>query len=102
PEAGVWFENRECWVLIFPVTLGVLILTRFFPRYAWLSRLTFAFIVGYGSGLAIPATFTTSIQKQAVGTIQPLISRSPDAKGDEEAAKKAEDEATDLAAKKPG
>lgn len=102
PEAGVWFENRECWVLIFPVALGVLILTRFFPRYAWLSRWTFAFIVGYGSGLAIPATFTTSIQKQAVGTIQPLISRSPDAKGDEEAAKKAEEEAADLAAKKPG
>lgn len=91
PEAEAWFENREWWLLIFPVLLGVMVLTRFVPKWAWMSRWTFAFIVGYGSGLAIPATFATSIQKQAVGTVKPLLTRSPDAEGSAKAADAAEE-----------
>ncbi|MEK7468961.1 MAG: hypothetical protein AAB074_16420 [Planctomycetota bacterium] len=101
PEAGVWFENREWWVLIFPVTLGVLVLTRFIPKWAWMSRWTFAFIVGYASGLAIPATLTTSIQKQAAGTVQPLLTRTPDLEGAEADARGAEAAADEAARKDP-
>lgn len=100
PEAGVWFENREWWLVIPPLIMGALILTRFVPRYAWLSRWTFAFIVGWGSGLAIPATFTTSIQKQAEATAHPLVTHIESFESADKAATEAEKKATDLATSK--
>ena len=102
PEAGVWFENSEWWVLVFPVTLGLLVLTRFIPKYAWLSRWTFAFIVGYASGMAIPATLTTSVQKQAAGTVQPLITRTRDEVAEAKLAEEAEKKSAEISAKSPG
>src|ERR687887_329131 len=48
----IW-EQGEVSLLI-PVVIGLLMLTRYVPRAAWLSRYSFAFIVGLGSGLAIP------------------------------------------------
>ncbi|RKY60085.1 MAG: hypothetical protein DRP95_04485, partial [Candidatus Latescibacterota bacterium] len=41
-------------VLLVPTVLGLLIWTRFFPRFSWLSRWTFAFVVGFGAGVQIP------------------------------------------------
>lgn len=100
PEAGVWFENREWWLIFPPLVLGLLILTRFIPKWAWLSRWTFAFVVGYGSGLAIPATFTTSIQKQAEATAHPLITHIDQFEDADKKATEAEKKAADLAASK--
>ena len=42
------------WWLVIPLLLGLLVLARFIPAIAWLSRISFAFIVGFGSGTAIP------------------------------------------------
>lgn len=58
---------------VIPALLGLLILTQFFPRVSWLSRIAFAFIVGFGSGVAIPRTVSSYILKQIEDTATPLI-----------------------------
>ncbi|HJT22715.1 MAG TPA: hypothetical protein VJ746_19740 [Nitrospira sp.] len=67
------FENGEIALLI-PVAIGLLMLTRYVPKAAWMSRYAFAFIVGMGSGLAIPRTISSFILKQIEDTVRPLLS----------------------------
>ena len=64
-------ENGE-WALLIPVAIGMLMLTRYVPKAAWISRYAFAFIVGVGSGLAIPRTISSFILKQIEDTVRPL------------------------------
>lgn len=61
---------------LIPTLIGVLMLTRLHPRYTHYSRMGFAFIMGYTSGLTIPAAIVTRFLKQLEGSIQPLVSRS--------------------------
>jgi len=60
--------------LLIPVAIGLLMLTRYVPKAAWMSRYAFAFIVGLGSGLAIPRTISSFILKQVEDTVRPLLS----------------------------
>lgn len=69
-------ENQE-WTLLIPVTIGLLMLTRYVPKAAWLSRYAFAFIVGVGAGLAIPRTVSSFILKQIEDTVRPLLMLVP-------------------------
>lgn len=62
------------WYLLIPVMIGLLMLTRYFPKISWMSRLAFAFIVGVGSGLAIPRIISSYILKQVEDTVRPLVS----------------------------
>lgn len=66
-------ENKE-FALLIPVAIGMLMLTRYVPKAAWMSRYAFAFIVGMGAGLAIPRTISSFILKQVEDTIRPLLS----------------------------
>ena len=66
-------EQGEVSLLI-PVGIGMLMLTRYMPKAAWMSRYAFAFIVGMGAGLAIPRTISSFILKQVEDTIRPLLS----------------------------
>jgi hypothetical protein len=66
------------WSLLVPVTIGALMLTRYVPKVAWLSRIAFAFVVGVGSGLAIPRVISSYILKQIEDTARPLVSRAAD------------------------
>ncbi|HEY6084893.1 MAG TPA: hypothetical protein VIU63_05820 [Nitrospira sp.] len=66
-------EQGEIALLI-PVAIGLLMLTRYVPKAAWMSRYAFAFIVGVGSGLAIPRTISSFILKQVEDTVRPLLS----------------------------
>jgi hypothetical protein len=58
---------------LFPLALGSLMLARYLPKIAWLSRIAFAFVVGVGSGLAIPRVVSSYILKQVEDTIRPLV-----------------------------
>lgn len=69
-------ENQE-WTLLIPVTIGLLMLTRYVPKATWLSRYAFAFIVGVGAGLAIPRTVSSFILKQIEDTVRPLLALVP-------------------------
>jgi len=64
------------WWLIIPTLLGLLVLARFIPAIAWLSRISFAFIVGVGSGIAIPRVISALILQQVQGTLKPLVTTS--------------------------
>jgi hypothetical protein len=61
------------WSLLIPAVLGVLVLTRFIPRVSWLSRIAFAVIVGFGSGVAIPRIISSNILQQVQGTLRPIV-----------------------------
>jgi hypothetical protein len=65
------------WTLLIPVAIGLLMLTRYVPKAAWLSRYAFAFIVGVGSGLAIPRVISSYILKQVEDTVRPLVALVP-------------------------
>ena len=62
------------WSLLIPLGIGMLMLARYVPKIAWLSRIAFAFIVGVGSGLAIPRVISSYILKQVEDTVRPLAS----------------------------
>lgn len=61
------------YILLIPATLGLLMLARFIPKIAWLSRISFAFVVGFGSGVAIPRIISSYILKQIEDTVNPLL-----------------------------
>lgn len=60
------------WSLLIPLAIGALMLTRYVPKAAWMSRIAFAFVVGVGSGLAIPRVISSYILKQIEDTVRPL------------------------------
>jgi hypothetical protein len=66
------------WTLVVPLAIGSLMLTRYVPKAAWMSRLAFAFVVGIGSGLAIPRVISSYVLKQIEDTVRPLLSLAAD------------------------
>lgn len=62
------------WLLLIAALLGLLLLARLIPPLAWLSRITFAFILGMSSGVAIPRFLSSFILQQVQGTLKPLVS----------------------------
>jgi hypothetical protein len=65
------------WDLLLPALLGVLVLARFVPRVAWVSRLAFALIVGFGSGAVMPRIISSFILQQVEGTFRPFLRLTP-------------------------
>ena len=65
------------WTLLAPLAIGTLMLARYVPNASWLSRYAFAFIVGVGSGLAIPRIVSSYILKQIEDTVRPLATMVP-------------------------
>ena len=72
PHIGAGVEGSPNYWVVIPGVLGVLMLSRFVPRYDWLSRWPIAFVVGYAAGVGIPATVQAFILKQIHGTVEPL------------------------------
>lgn len=61
------------YTLLLPMFLGLLIFSRFVPRYDWLSRWPIAFVMGLYAGLSIPRSVQEIILKQMHGTMLPLL-----------------------------
>ena len=59
-------------IQVVPVILGLFLMTRLTGRSVWLSRISFAFIVGLGAGLVIPRRSSAYVLDQLGPTIQPL------------------------------
>lgn len=64
------------WWLAIPALLGVLLLSRFVPPISWLSRISFAFLLGISSGVAIPRQISSFILQQVQGMLKPLVTIS--------------------------
>ena len=65
--------QRGKWWLLVPAFLGLLMLARFVPPIAWLSRISFAFLLGISSGVAVPRQISSFILQQVQGTLKPLV-----------------------------
>jgi hypothetical protein len=60
------------YIVIIPGFLGLLMFSRFFPRYDWLSRWPIAFVMGLYSGLTIPASVQANLLPQLHATLLPI------------------------------
>lgn len=65
-------HGLERWILLVPAILGILMLSRWFGKLAYLSRLPIAFTVGIGAGLGITASVQGFLLPQIQGTLLPL------------------------------
>jgi hypothetical protein len=55
-----------------PIILGILLLTRLSRKYGWVSRYSYATLVGWGAGIGIPIVMHTYILQQLHSAISPL------------------------------
>ena len=67
--------SRNLWVayIIFSLFLGLLFLSRFSPKHAWISRYPMAYLLGIGVGMAMPLNFQTQILGQIQASIIPIV-----------------------------
>jgi hypothetical protein len=63
----LFFEGRILYIV--PLAFGLLYFTRFIPRISFLVRIPIAFLLGWGSGVIIPAIFQRDILRQTQGTL---------------------------------
>ncbi len=66
------FLNPE-WILVIPAMMGILMFFRMSQQYAWVSRFTFAFVMGISTGLAIVYTTQAALIPQIKKAIVPLF-----------------------------
>jgi hypothetical protein len=55
-----------------PIILGLLLLTRLSRKHAWLSRYTYALMIGWGAGLGIQVVTHTYILQQLYAAVAPF------------------------------
>lgn len=60
------------YLVIIPGILGLMMFSRFFPKYDWISRWPIAFVMGVYSGLSIPAAVQTQLLPQLSATMLPI------------------------------
>ncbi len=65
--------QRAQYLLFAPMFLGIFMLLRFTRKLAWLSRWSFAFVVGLGAGVTIPNFIHTFILKQLEPSMRPVF-----------------------------
>lgn len=65
----------KCWALYMLISLGigVLYLSRFSHRQAWLSRFPMAYLMGIGIGMGMPLTIQSFIFEQMRATLIPIV-----------------------------
>ena len=69
--------SRHFWVLyiFISVLLGLMFITRFFPKHAWLSRFPMAYTIGIGVGMGTPLSFQSQIMQQVQASFIPMLVR---------------------------
>ncbi len=69
PDPGV----PRRWLRLVPLLMGIALLFRVSRRFGWMSRISFAFIMGFYSGIAIPNYIETYMIEQLHFTVGPLF-----------------------------
>jgi hypothetical protein len=64
--------HRGQFDYLIPLVLGLLLYTRFVPKWGWISRWSLAFLLGAGSGMSIPANLESRVLKQIEGSMASL------------------------------
>jgi len=72
----VWYPMKQegDFTVLIPTAIGLLMFSRFIPKYRWLIRWPLAFMIGVSAGASIPRSIQSLIFKQMEATIQPLTS----------------------------
>jgi hypothetical protein len=65
-------SGHNPYVLLVPTALGIMMLLRFSQKLAWLSRISFAFVVGAGAGLTIPRYLSSFLLGQVESSLTPI------------------------------
>jgi hypothetical protein len=60
-------------LVIVPALLGILLFSRFVPRVSWLARIPMAFILGVGSGAAVPLLLQVNVIQQLYPTVSVFL-----------------------------
>lgn len=60
------------FVILLPIILGLMMFSRFVPKYNWMVRWPFAFLIGYSAGVKIPSIMQADIFEQIRGTVEPF------------------------------
>lgn len=70
----IWHPMRTegNFAVLIPTAIGLLMFSRFTPKYRWLIRWPLAFTIGVGAGASIPRTMQSFIFEQMEATLQPL------------------------------
>ena len=71
PKLIVPLEQGKYYYII-PAILGLMMWARFSKKWAWVSRFTLAFVIGSGSGVAIPLYLQNYVLKQFSSTMLPV------------------------------
>lgn len=66
-------DVKPNYTLIIPLILGFFILTRLSRSYSWLSRWSFAYIVGLGAGIGIPRIISAFLLEQIGPSLKPVF-----------------------------
>jgi len=66
--------TADRWILLVPLLFGLMMLARWVPRIAWLSRWSIALTVGIAAGLGITGQIQGILLPQVAGTLVPLTS----------------------------
>jgi hypothetical protein len=61
--------KAQDWILLIPLGLGLLYLTRFIPKLSFLMLIPIAISLGAGSGIGLPRSLEANIVKQMQGTL---------------------------------
>jgi hypothetical protein len=70
----IWspIKDEGDFTVFIPTAIGLLMFSRFIPRYRWLIRWPIAFTIGVGAGASIPRRMQSLIFEQAEATLQPF------------------------------
>jgi hypothetical protein len=60
-------------LVLIPILVGLMLFTRFIPKYGWIARIPIAYILGVGSGAAIPLALQTSVIQQIYPTMSMFL-----------------------------
>jgi hypothetical protein len=63
--------EHNYWTIL-PMIIGIFIVLRLVPSLSWLSRMSFAFIIGAGAGFGIPFVIHSVFLKQLYETLRPF------------------------------
>jgi len=70
----IWepMKTRNDFTVLIPAAIGLLMFSRFIPKYRWLIRWPLAFIIGVGAGASIPRVMQSLIFEQTAATLKPV------------------------------
>lgn len=70
----IWepMKTKGDFTVLIPAVIGLLMFSRFIPKYRWMIRWPLAFMIGVGTGASIPRVMQSLIFEQTSATLKPV------------------------------